>query len=410
MSVRATEVKQIIEERMDAIGRETRRTLDEFIAAEGSGIRAAIKQLQGENAAYLERIEELESRAKSPGKTAGGQSREQVEHKALFEAWLRRPGDATAKMRLEEFQVALSRKDVTIGTDSAGGFAVPEQIAREIERLEKKFSPTRSLVKVRPVGTSDYKELVNIRGGTSNWVGETGTRTATSTPSLRERKPTHGELYAYPQASQWSLDDIFFNVGDWLAEEVAQEFALAEGEAVIRGNGTDKPTGLLNTAPVSTVDFASPLRSAEALQFVESDSGASPADGTIVPDALLSLVFELNSIYRSGASFVMNSKTMGEVRKLKQDGKYIWEPGLGGQPSTLLGFPLFAWEQLDDTGVGKFPVLFGNFSRGYVLVDRGSLRITRDEVTNPGFVRFYVRRRVGGIILNNDAVKVLKTV
>ena len=175
-------------------------------------------------------------------------------------------------------------KDVTIGTPAAGGYAVPEEIAREIEELERKFSPVRSLVKVVQVGSSDYKELVSIGGASSGWVGETGSRTATTTSQLRERAPTHGELYAYPQASEWSLDDIFFNVEAWLAEEVAESFAINEGDAVIRGNGTSKPTGMLNTTPVTTADFASPLRNAAAYQYIASPSVPSPAVYQIYPD------------------------------------------------------------------------------------------------------------------------------
>jgi HK97 family phage major capsid protein len=145
-----------------------------------------------------------------------------------------------AKM-LELQRKMIEAKDITIGTGAAGGFAVPEGIGREVGRLELQFSPVRRLVKVQRVGTSDYKELVSKRGTTSGWVAETGTRSATATPTMRERTPTHGELYAYPQVSEWALDDMFFDVGARLAEELAQEFAQEEGLAVISGNGTNKP-------------------------------------------------------------------------------------------------------------------------------------------------------------------------
>lgn len=317
------------------------------------------------------------------------------------------------EQKLQEQQRKMAEaKDVTVGSNAGGGFAVPEEIAREIERLELLFSPVRRLVKVVRAGTSDYKELVNIRGATSGWVGESGTRSATSTPQLREVVPTFGELYAYPQASEWSLDDIFFDVDAWLAEEVAQEFAVQEGSAVISGDGSSKPTGMTNTTPVTTADFASPLRAAAAYQYIASDTAQSPVDPGIVADTLLDLIYTLNSAYRTGATWVMNSVTTGEVRKLKDgNNQYFWAPGLqAGQPNMLLGYPVETWEQMDDIGANNFPIAFGNFRRGYLLADRVGLRVTRDAVTNVGFIRFYVRRREGGIVLNNDAIKFLRTI
>jgi HK97 family phage major capsid protein len=358
-----------------------------------------------------ERIEELESRQRSPGRT--GVSKRAAEYKSAFVDWIRNKGQsAVLEQRMQDLaKAAYEAKDITIGTPAAGGFAVPEEIAREIERLEQKLSPVRRLVKVVPTGTSDYKELVNIRGATSGWVGESGSRTATNTPQLRERTPTHGELYAYPQVSEWSLDDIFFNVEQWLAEEVAEAFAIDEGDAVIRGDGTNKPTGMLNTTPTTADDFASPLRAAAVYQYVASLSNDSPPVAEILSDALIDLVYKLNSMYRAGATWVMNSTTTGAVRKLKDlNGQYLWQPGLQmGQPERLLGYPVETWEQMDDIGTNKFPVAFGNFRRGYVLTDRVGLRITRDNISNVGFVRFYVRRREGGCVLNNDAIKFLRT-
>lgn len=358
-----------------------------------------------------ERIEELESRNKSPGKTAEEKLKD--EYASIFENWIRSKGQSpNDEQKLQELsRKAREMKAVTIGTPAAGGYAVPEQIAMEIERLEKKFSPVRDLVKVVQVGTSDYKELVNIRGASSGWVGESGSRSETTTSQLREVAPTFGELYAYPQASEWSLDDAFFNVEQWLAEEVAQEFAIQEGSAVISGNGTSKPTGMLNTTPTAADDFNSPLRAAAAYEFTPSLTTSSPAVAEILPDSLITLTYLLNSAYRSSGTFVMNSNTAAAVRKLKDgNNQYLWQPGLqAGEPDRLLGYAHRTWEQLSDVGTNAFPVAFGDFRRGYVLADRVGLRITRDNVTNVGFVRFYIRRREGGIVLNNDAIKWLRT-
>lgn len=354
---------------------------------------------------FQDSLEELQSRGSSPGRTSS--ARVEREHLELFTKWIRKPTDHQTISMLSEFQAKLEGKDVTIGSGAGGGFGVPAEIAREIERLELKLSPVRRLVRILQVSTQSFTHLVNIRGATSGWVAETGTRSATVTPLLREISPTFGELYAYPQASEWSLDDVFFNVGEWLAEEVAQQFASQEGEAVIRGDGTSKPTGMLNTTPVTTADFASPLRAAAAYQFIAS--AASP--DAILPDSLIDLVYTVNSEYRVNGSWAMNSATAGAIRKLKDSqNNYLWQPGLiAGQPDLLLGYPVAIWEQMDDVGANNFPVAFGDFRRGYLLCDRVGLRILEDRVTNPGFVRFYVRRREGGIVLNNDAIKWIRT-
>jgi HK97 family phage major capsid protein len=373
-------------------------------------------QLEREHDFQRERIEALEARASNPKKTAADVLND--EYKDAFIGWMRSKGqNANLEQKMQELsrKAATEHKAITIGTPSAGGYAVPEEIAREIERMELLFSPVRRLVKVVQVGTSDYKELVSLRGASSGWVGESGSRTATDTPTLREVVPTNGELYAYPQVSEWSLDDIFFNVEQWLAEEVAQELAYQEGSAFISGNGSNKPTGLLNTTPVLTDDFASPMRAAAAFQYIASDSDpaeGSPAVPNVTADALIDTVYALNSAYRSGAQWVMNSATTGAVRKLKTaDGVYHWQPGLAaGQPNMLLGYPVETWEQMPDIGLNNFPVGFGNWRRAYVLADRVGMRITRDNVTSIGHVKFYIRRREGGIVLNNDSAKFIRTI
>src|SRR5262249_21841494 len=147
---------------------------------------------------------------------------------------------------------------------------LPKVIADMIEQFELKISPVRALVDVQKVGTTDFHQLLNLRGTTSGWVGETGSRSASNTPQLRDIVPTFGELFAYPQVSEWSLDDLQFDVANWLASNVADEFAYQEGEAVIRGSGTNRPTGMINTTPVTTADNASPVRAAAAYQYIGS--------------------------------------------------------------------------------------------------------------------------------------------
>lgn len=354
-----------------------------------------------------DRVEELEAKGMKPGLTAS--QRVEDEYKGAFESWVRSRGQSVNdEQKMVELgrKAAMEHKDITIGSQAGGGYAVPKIISTEIEKMELKFSPIRSLVKVVPAGSSDYKELVSINGATSGWVGESGTRAGTGTPTLREIAPTHGELYAYPQVSEWSLDDIQFNVENWLSEAVAEQFALAEGDAVIRGNGTNKPTGMLNSAPTAVSDEAG-SRAAAVYEFI----GNVDAGFAILPDRLIDLMYAVNAAYRANATWVFNSVTAGRIRKLKDStGQYLWQPSLiVGQPDTLLGKPVSTWEQMDNPAANAHPVAFGDFRRGYLLTDRVGLRVTRDNVTNIGFVKFYVRRREGGIVLNNNAIKFLKT-
>jgi HK97 family phage major capsid protein len=351
----------------------------------------------------------LEANANKPGKTIGQKRRD--EYTDTFWKWIRAKGQSSPlEQKLQDqYEQMRIHNDITIGTPSGGGYAVPEEISRMISVLEKKMSPVRDLIKIVQAGTSDYKELVDIAGESSGWVGETGTRSATTTPKLREVVPTHGELYAYPQVSEWSLDDIFFNVEDWLTQRVARDFAIKEATAVISGNGTNQPTGMLNTTPVTTADFASPLRAAAAYQYLASD--LTPGGSGILADILIDTVYTLNSMYRPGAVWIMNSATVGAIRKLKDTtDQYLWQPGLSlGQPDRLLGYPISVWEQMPDIGTNNFPVGFGSWREAYVLVDRVGMRILRDNISAIGHVRFYVRRREGGIVLNNDAAKFIRT-
>jgi HK97 family phage major capsid protein len=354
-----------------------------------------------------DRVEELEAKGMNPGKTP--QQKAVDEYAKHFNDWIRARGqapEAEAKMTEISRKAQAEFKDITIGTGSAGGFGVPEEISREIEKHELKFSPVRSLVKVVRAGTSDYKELLSINGATSGWVGETGSRTATATPTLREITPTHGELYAYPQVSEWSLDDIFFNVDAWLSEMVGESFAVAEATSVITGNGTNQMTGMLNSAPTAVTDEAA-SRAAAVYEFIANvDAGLA-----LLPDRLIDTQYKLNSAYQMGAVWTMNSTTAGVVRKLKDTtNQYLWQPSMiVGQPDTLLGKPVSIWEQMATIANNAHPIAYGNFRRGYVIADRVGLRITRDAVTNIGYVRFYVRRRQGGIVLNNNAIKFIKT-
>lgn len=299
-------------------------------------------------------------------------------------------------------------KAVTIGSTADGGYGVPEQISTAVEALALKMSDIASAVKNVTAGTSDYKELISVHGFAAAWVAETGTRSGTGNANLRERAPAWGELYAYPQVSNWALEDIFFDVVGWLTNDAGMAMAQALSQSIYNGNGTAQPLGFVNTAPTSSADYASPLRAAAAFQYVPCVSASPQAVGA---DDIIDLVYALAPAYRANARFMMNTVTQGHVRKLKDTtNQYLWQPSLqAGQPDRLLGYPVGTWENLaNPTTADGFSVAFGDFSRAYLLVARTGMAIDRNPYGTIGYTSFYLRKRWGGCVLNNDAVKLLK--
>lgn len=286
-----------------------------------------------------------------------------------------------------------------------GGYAVPREIDAAIARLLTNVSPIRQIAQVVQVGTSGYRKLVTLGGTASGWASETAARPETGTPTFAEIAPPSGDLYANPAASQAMLDDAAFDLEAWLASEIATEFGRAEGAAFVNGNGTNRPKGFL-TAPTSAQDDAA--RAFGTLQFVAT--GHATALGDTIELTLIDLVHSLKAGHRQGASWVMNSATLAEVRKLKtDDGAFLWQAGLAaGQPDRLLGYPVVEAEDMPDIAGNAFPIAFGNFKAGYLIAERSATSILRDPFTNKPFVHFYATKRIGGQVLDSEAIKLLK--
>lgn len=347
-------------------------------------------------------LDKLAKRMSRPGLDGKGEdfTPEQREHQEKFLAFMRRPNSEQAKADLQ----TIEQRAVATTTDGAGGYAVPEIISRQVHRELAEISPLRSLVSVVQAGSKDYKELVDVRGLTYGWVGETDTRAETNTPTLEEVAPTFGMIYAYPKATEESLDDMFFNVQSWLVSSIAEGFAAGEENAIVSGNGTKKPTGFLDGTPVTTADGS---RAFGTLQYIASGAAAAISNA----DKFIDVVQTLKKGYRRNASWLMNKATVGDVMKLKDgDGNYLWKMGdiKSGQPDRLLGYSIFESEEMPDVAADAFPIAFGDFKAGYVLADLVGFRLTRDEITTPGYVKWYARRRLGGAVRKSEAIKLLK--
>ena len=299
----------------------------------------------------------------------------------------------------------LELKAFTGVSGDSGGYAVPREIDAAIDRALVAISPIRRIANVVKVGSAGYRKLVTTGGTPSGWAAETDARPGTATPVFAEIAPPTGELYANPSASQAMLDDAAFDVDAWLADEIATEFARAEGAAFVTGNGTNRPKGFL-TSPVSAASDGT--RAFGTLQYLAS--GAAGDFAANPQERLIDLVQALRAPYRQGASFVMNAATVARIRKFKtSDGAFIWQPGLqAGQPATLLGYPVIEAEDMPDVAANALAIAFGNFRLGYLIAERSETAILRDPYSNKPFVGFYATKRIGGCVVNAEAVKVMR--
>jgi HK97 family phage major capsid protein len=300
----------------------------------------------------------------------------------------------------------LEQKAIGSSTDPIGGYAVPEEIDEAIDRTLTAISPIRAVANVVKVGSAGYRKLISSGGTPSGWVGFDAARPETGTGTFTEIVPATGDLYANPAASQQMLDDAMFDVEKWLASEIATEFARAEGYAFVKGTGVAQPLGFVSSPTATTADGVRPMGTLQTIST--GAAGAFPASNP--QDKLIDLVQTLRSPYRQGAVFVMNSATAAVIRKFKTtDGAFLFQPSMAaGMPATLLGYPMVEAEDMPDIAANSLSIAFGNFKAGYVIAERAATTILRDPFTHKPYVHFYATKRVGGQVVNSEAIKLLK--
>lgn len=347
-------------------------------------------------------LDDLVLKARRPSLAASSanerapRSHVELEHRAAFDAYMRQ-GEAAGLKRLEA-------KALSTGVSADGGYLVPQDTEFEIGRRLSQVSPIRAIAGNRQVSTTVYRKPFLITGAATGWVGETAARPQTDSPTLAELSFPTMELYAMPAATQPLLDDSAVNIDEWLASEIDTAFAEQEGTAFVNGDGTNKPKGFLAYGTVAESSWTW-----GSLGYVLSGAAADfPVANP--SDPLLDLVYAVKSGYRQNGTFVMNRRTQAEVRKMKDaNGNYLWQPPaqIGGQAS-LMGFPVVEAEDMPDVGANAFPIAFGDFRRGYLVVDRVGVRVLRDPYSAKPYVLFYVTKRVGGGVQDFDAIKLLK--
>ncbi len=319
-----------------------------------------------------------------------------LEHKEGFDAYLR--GGQEHGLR------ALEEKAMSIGSDPDVGYLVPEELSKDIGKRLSVISPIRSLSTVRQVSSSVFKKPFAATGPAVGWVGETDVRPETATPSLAELQFPTMELYAMPAATSTLLEDAAIDLEAWMAGEVETAFAEQEGAAFVNGDGVNKPSGFLSAPVVDEVSW-----SWGNLGYVAtgSDGSLAASDGS---DVLIDTIYALKAGYRQNANFVMNRKSQAELRKLKDaDGNYLWQaPAGAGLSASLMGFPVVEVEDMPDFAVDSLSIAFGDFARGYLVVDRVGVRVLRDPYSAKPYVLFYTTKRVGGGVQDFDAIKLVK--
>lgn len=312
------------------------------------------------------------------------------DHNQAWTQYLRK-GDESGLSRLDT-------KALNVAVDDQGGYVAPPELDRMIEARLLQSSPMRQIATVRQTSAGVYRKPVSLGIG-ARWTSESAGRTETVTGGLSLLEFPAGELYAMPAATQTLLDDAYADIDAWLADEVDAAFSLQESLAFVTGDGTNKPKGFLNYSIVAEASHQWGKIGSVPGDFSDANAG----------DQLIDLIHAPKSQFRANGRFVMNRHTTAMVRKLKDaDGRYLWVPGAGGEAATILGYPVTEIEDMPDIGAGNAAIAFGDFRRGYLIVDRQGARVLRDPYSSKPFVLFYTTKRVGGGIQNFDAIKVMQ--
>ncbi len=339
-----------------------------------------------------EQISRLETASLRPDvglKTHAYTTPETSEYKKAFVNYLRKGMDGG----LEALQV----KSLSRGVDADGGYLVTNEMSVGVAKIIRESSPLRGLARVETISTDTLDVIEDTGDSAANWTTETGAVSDTTTPQIGKHSVATFEMYAQPKATQKLLDDAAIDVEAWVAEKVANKFARMEATAFISGSGSGQPKGILSYAAGTSWG-----------QVEQINSGTS---AVVTADSLIALYYSLKESYARGASFLMNRSVVQAVRLLKESttNQYLWQPGLAaGAPDTLMGIPVHQASDMPVAAANSLSVAVGDFSQAYLIVDRIGLRILRDPFTDKPFVKFYTTRRVGGEVVNYEALKLLK--
>lgn len=318
-----------------------------------------------------------------------------AEYAGAFKSYICRGADDGLNVKAGA-AYGLEGKALSVFSDPDGGYLVTPQMSAVITKAINESSPIRALASVETI-TSDSLDIINdVNLASAGWVGEQASRPDTNTPQIGKSNITAHEMYAQPKATQKLLDDAGINVEAWLADKIAEKFGLLEATAFVSGTGVAQPRGFLT--------YANGTAWGQVEQVTSGSSGAVTADG------LISLMYALKEAYQANAAFLANRAVVSAVRKLKDStNQYLWQPGLAaGAPDILLGKPVYMAADMPTAAANSLSVAVADWRRAYQIVDRIGIRTLRDPYTDKPFVKFYTTKRVGGDVVNFEAVKLLK--
>ncbi|MBS0565265.1 MAG: phage major capsid protein [Proteobacteria bacterium] len=368
-----------------------------------AGIASEFKGFQDDMTSKMQQQEErltmLDRKSYAAGRPALSTAADQgAPHQKAFGDYLRSGDDSGLR------GLVLEGKAMSTAVSADGGFLINPQMDDRIRGVLRSTASIRSIANVVNVESSSFDVVIDRTDLGTGWATELVNFAETATPVIERISIRIYELAAMPRASQRLLDDAAFDVEGWLAERIANRFARAEAQAFIAGDGVDKPKGFLSYNKVANASWAW-----GQLGYVPTGAAADFAT-TNASDAIVDLVYALGAQYRANAAFVMNSKTAGAVRKMKDaDGRFMWSDGLAlGEPSRLMGYPVLVAEDMPDIAANAYAIAFGDFHAGYTVAERPDLRVLRDPFSVKPHVLFYASKRVGGDVTDFNAIKLLK--
>lgn len=342
---------------------------------------------------HKSRMDGIETAALRPAKglevKADGSPVANSQYRKAFCNYLRKGMDAGLE--------AMELKALSVGTDADGGYLVTHAMSDAIVKTVNEASPMRRLASIQTISTDALELIQDYDAAAAGWTTETGAVSDSTTPQIAKKSIPTFEIYAQPKATQKLIDDSAVDIESWISEKVSDTFLKMENAAFISGNGTTQPKGILSYA--AGTDFG---------QIEQINSGTS---AVVTADGLIKIYYALKEEYAQKATFLMNRSVLQAVRLLKEatTNQYLWQPGLAaGAPDTLLGVPVAQATDMPVAAAGSLSVAVGDFARGYQIVDRIGIRILRDPYTEKPFVKFYTTKRVGGDVVNSEAIKLLK--
>lgn len=387
-----------------AVSAETKTKIDK-ITSDMDGIEAKINtrvdaeeaKRKVEEAKFIKRIDDLEAMlSKRTGATGNADAEAErkarvSEVKRLFCKGL--TADALGlknHLTAEEVKFVQEQKVLQLGNDAQAGYLAPTDYIQEILKNVVQFSPIRALATKRTTSKSSISIPKRVTTAAALWTAELGSRTETQNPTFGlENIATH-EMYAMTKISRVELEDAAFDLQAFMLAEYAEQFGVTEGAAFVNGTGIGQPEGLLTNPNIGYT----PLGNATQL----------------TGDGLIELFYALKEQYLLNATWVCARSTLKTIRQLKDGtGQYLWAPGIqaDARPANILDRPYVTAPDMPAVGANTFPIIFGDFARGTMLVDRLAMEMMVDPFSSKlqGMIEFSARQRVGFQVVITEALQ-----